>query len=288
MLGGERVVVVPRCFLDPEIRDARHFLTDPTPDDRQFARREIGGEVNIAREDPHPPLGPDRYPAGGDGGHRAVDETQAGVGDVLEGAGDRRAHGLDRLDRTVDQRQYQIQIVDHQIQNDRHVGPARLERRDPHRLDIQRRPGARGQGLVGGRKPLQMPDLQHQLVRDGQRGQFVGFRQSRGDRLFHQHMLAGAQGGGGHGVVGIRRCRDNQRVDRGQQRRERHVRRAGFPADGFGPFGVRVENAGQMGARGRRHLQGVIAAEMTGTGDADAKRGGEHARLDEVRFSIAR
>ena len=53
----------------------------------------------------------------------------------------------------------------------------------------------------------------------------------RGDRLLHQHMLAGAQRGGGKRMVCLGRCRDDQRVGGSQQRREAQVGRADFPAD---------------------------------------------------------
>ena len=130
--------------------------------------------VAVAREDAHAPFGALGDPAGGDRRDRAVGKADARVGDVLVRAGDGGADRVHALDRAVDQRQHQVEIVDHQIEDDRYVGAARLERRDARRLDIQRRAESAGQRAVRGGEAFQMADLQHEPARGGERGEIVG------------------------------------------------------------------------------------------------------------------
>ena len=183
------------------------------------------------------------------------------------------------LDRAVHQRQHQVEVVDHQVEDHRHVGAARLERRDAGGLDIERRADAAGQRAVRGGEPLQVPDLQHAVAGGGQGGEVVGLGQRGGDRLFHQHVLAGPQRGGGQGVVRLGRGGDDQRVAGLQQGGKVQVGGAGLPADGAGALGVEVVHADQAGARRRRGLQRVVAAEMAGAGDADAEAVRGHGRF---------
>ena len=179
-------------------------------------------------------------------------KRMTGIGDVLIRAGHRRADRIDMGDLARHQRQHQVQIVDHQVENDGYVCAARLERGDPGGLDIQRRADPAGEGAMRGGKALQVADLQHQPALLGQAGQLVGLLQGGGDRLFHQHMLAGAQRGGGEGVMGLGRRRDHQRVAGGEQRRKVHVGGAGLPADRAGALVIDVVDAGQDGALRRR------------------------------------
>ena len=71
---------------------------------------------------------------------------------------------------------------------------------------------------------------------------------------------------------------DDQRVGGGQQRVERQVGRAGFPADRLGALGVGIVNADQDRALRRRDFQRVVAAEMPGAGNADAQARCDHSR----------
>ena len=116
-----------------------------------------------------------------------------------------------------------------------------------------------------------MADLQHKLpfARDGV--QLVGLGQRGGDRLFHQHVLAGTQRRHSQRVVRVGRRGDDQRVAGIQQVGQRQLRRAGLPADRLGALHVRVVDADQRGAIRRGHLQRVKAAEMAGPGNADTQ-----------------
>ena len=127
-----------------------------------------------------------------------------------------------------------------------------------------------------GGEALEMPDLQHQAAFRRQRGEVVRLGQGTGDRLFHQHVLAGAQCRGGEGVVRLGRRGHHQRVAGGEQGGKIHGRGSRFPPDRAGALVIRVVDANQCGAVGGGDLQCVVAAEMAGAGDADAEAGRGH------------
>ncbi len=76
---------------------------------------------------------------GGDRRHRAVGEADTRIGHVGMLAGHRGADRVHAIDLARHQRQDQVEIVDHQVEDHRHVGAALLERRDPGGLDVERR-----------------------------------------------------------------------------------------------------------------------------------------------------
>jgi len=160
-----------------------------------------------------------------------------------------------------------------EVENHRHVGAAQLERSDARGLDIERRAELSLDRGEGGREAFLVAHLQHQPSLRGKRGKFVGLIQRSRDRLFHQHMLAGAQRCNRKRMMRLGRDRDDQRIAGPQQCRKIEVRRAGFPAHRLGALRIRIMHAHQLGALGFRYLERVITAEMAGSGDADAKAG---------------
>ena len=136
----------------------------PRPRAITVSRRlaEIHRQVAVLREHPHAPLGAHRDARGGDRRHRAVDEADARIGDVGVLAGHRRADRIDALDLARHQRQDQVEVVDHQVEDHRHVGAALLERRDAGGLDVERRAQPALHCGEGGGKTFQMADLQYQ------------------------------------------------------------------------------------------------------------------------------
>jgi hypothetical protein len=251
-------------------------LSAMKPSDSRY--REIPTSEKGASQDAHAAFGAGGNTARGDRCDRPAGEADTGIGDVLMLTGDRRTDRVDAFDRTVDQGEDQIEVVDHQIEDDGHIGAARFERRDACRFDIERRSGARGHRLKGGGESLQMTHLENDIAVLRQGSQFVRLRQGRGYRLFDQHMLAGPQRGRGDSMVGIRRGGDDQRVDLGQQFLECHVRRACLPAHGLRALLIAVMDADKCGTFGRGDFQRVVAAEMSGAGDADAEFGGIHGK----------
>ena len=63
-----------------------------------------------------------------------------------------------------------------------------------------------------GGEAFQVADLEHAVAGRRQGGEVVRLGQGGGDRLFHQHVLAGAQGSGGERMVCLGRGGDDQRV----------------------------------------------------------------------------
>ena len=233
VFGGERVVVLPRRLLDAEAGDTRHRRAAPARYHRQPAIGKIHRKVAVLREHPHAPLGAHGDARGGDRRHRAVGEADARIGHVGVLAGHRGADGIDAVDLARHQRQDQVEVVDHQVEDHRHVGAALLERRDARRLDVERRAEPALHRGEGGGETLQVADLQHQSPLRRQRGQLIGLGQRGGDRLLHQHVLARPQRLGRQRVVRLGRCGDHQRVTGGEQRRKVERRRTGFPANGL-------------------------------------------------------
>ena len=78
----------------------------------------------------------------------------------------------------------EIEIVDHEIENDRHVGAARTELRQAMRLDELRLRVIRAECAKSFVKPLDMPDLQHQLFFAREFHEFLALGRRSGNGLF--------------------------------------------------------------------------------------------------------
>jgi len=269
MLRRHGVAVGPGDLLPPEAAGAGQRQAAVAPDHHQLAGGEVGGQVALFREQAHPAFGLERDAAGGDGGDAAVLEPDAGVGDVLVRAGHGGAQGVHAADRAIDQGQDQVEVVDHQVQDDRHVGTARLERGDAGAFDIQGPGDAGADGTVFGAVAQEVADLQDGAGLLGQGCQLVGLRQRGGDRLLDQDVAAGLDGLGGQRVMGVGGGGDDQRVTGGQQVRKRQGRRPHLPRDDRGTGGVRVVQPGQHGTAACGNLQGMEAPEMPGPSNAD-------------------
>ncbi len=103
--------------------------------------------------------------------------------------------------------------MDHQVEHDADVGAARLERREPVRLDEARGRQLAGHGQDHGIEPLQVAHLQHQPVAGGKRDELACLVRRGGDRLLDQHVSAGCEEVAGDRVVQRSRRRDADGVD---------------------------------------------------------------------------
>ena len=82
---------------------------------------------------------------------------------------------------------------------------------------------------------------------------------------------------------------DDHGVGRGEQRVPvEHRASSSSLATACGAGGVAVVDAGEDGARRGGDLQRVVAAEMAGAGEADAKRCSRHFRFGEVAAALVR
>ena len=111
--------------------------------------------------DTRAPLGRRRDAARGKRRHDAVGEGQPRLGDVVAPRDDRGAGRLDRNDRRAGERQRQIDIVDHQVEDDVDIGGAARPRRPAHAFDQARRADPLAERAEGRREALDMADLEH-------------------------------------------------------------------------------------------------------------------------------
>src|SRR5207249_11602167 len=93
-------------------------------------------------------------------GHAAVGETQPGVADVLMTAEHTQSDCLDVNHRRPDQRQQEVEVVDHQVHDHADVGRAAGENAEPfagHKFRLQ---SAIHQLFKGGIETLDVADLE--------------------------------------------------------------------------------------------------------------------------------
>ena len=85
-----------------------------------------------------------------------------------------------------DQLEHQVEVVDHQIEDHRHVGPAGLERRQPLRLEESRLLEIAGRRPHRSVEPLDVPDLQRGPVLLRRAHQALRARERVGEGLLDQ------------------------------------------------------------------------------------------------------
>ena len=99
----------------------------PLADQRQDLLLQIERQIGVVLEDAHLALGLQADAAGRGIGDAAVREADARVGDVDLVGEHRRADRIDGRDRRADDRLHDIDVVDHQVEHDVHVGAALLD-----------------------------------------------------------------------------------------------------------------------------------------------------------------
>src|SRR5262249_58664891 len=109
--------------------------------------------------------------AGGDVGDGPAGEAQARVGDVGGLRQHRHADGLDALERRIHYAEDDVEVVDHEVEDDVDLGAAFGERRQAMALDETRLGENAGQRTDGRIEALEVADLQYAAVRRGQRHQ---------------------------------------------------------------------------------------------------------------------
>ena len=184
-------------------------------------------------------------------------------------AGNRGAHRIHMVDRLINQRQNQIQIMDHQVQNNGNIRAPRLERGNANRFNVERLAHPGGHGAMGGGKPLQMADLQNLVGGARHAGQFSRLVERGGNRFFHQHVFARPQRPRRQLEMQLGRRGDDHRIRDFQQFRDAAYLAASFPGHRLGALGIRIGNARKAGAGCRRQLQGMEAAKMPGADQPD-------------------
>ncbi len=198
--------------------------------------------------------------AGGEVGDAAGGELEADVGDVGLAGEDGKADGADLLDRRRDEREDDIEVVNHEVEDDIDVEGARRE--DAEAMCLKEH-GAVESGDGGGDsrvEAFQMTDLDDAVVLGGEGEDVVGFGECGGEGFFDEDIDAGKQELPGDGGV-----------------------ECGGDADGGG-----VDPGPKIGTRGTQHVcDGGEGRDVVLGGEGFTQRGtgfDEGGELDEVRL----
>ena len=146
--------------------------------------------------------------------------------------------------------QNNLEIVDHEIEDDADIGAAIRVRREPMGFDETRIGQAFFQRAQDGIETLHVPDLKDQAARGRQFRQLARVRGVVGDRFFHEQMLAVGQEFPADLEMSIRRRGNGCGVD---QLRKFFERGRGLHAEFRGPLcgdpAVRVVDGRELRAR---------------------------------------
>ena len=135
------------------------------------------------------PLG--RNPAGGEIRHTSRCELQTHIGNIHLGRKNRQTHGANFRDRRIHKRQHDIEIVNHQVEDNVHVQRTRSKHAQPMDFEKHRPSDERKRCLHRGIETLEMTNLPNPAETLSQRHQFVSFRQRCSQRLLDKDVNTG-------------------------------------------------------------------------------------------------
>ncbi len=155
----------------------------------------VNGDVLVGLEEAELPdaLGADA--AGGEVGDAAGLELHADVGDVHFARENGQANGADFAHRGVDKAEDDVEIVDHEVEDDIDIERAGREDAEAVRLKKHGLVEVRGDGRDSRVETLEMANLKDAAVCFSQRDESVCFFDGGDERLFHKDVDAcGKQG----------------------------------------------------------------------------------------------
>ena len=194
---------------------------------------------------------------------------------------DGEADGADFFDGGVDEREHDVEVVDHEVEDDVDVERAGGEDAEAVRLEEHGAIELGAGGVDGGVETFEVADLDEAIVLPGEGDELIGLCEGGGEGFFDEDVEAGGeQGRGGCGVM------DGGDADAGGVDGEvggeegLDVGEGGDVVVGGGGvagFGVGVDDGGQGdgGARGFKLAVDaeVVAAEGSGAEDGEAGGG---------------
>lgn len=124
-----------------------------------------------------------------------------------------RAQGVDFSNGAVHDCQNKIEIMDHQVKNDRNVCPPRFVWGNAGCLDVERGSDPFGDGAVFSGIAQQVANLECFSSLSRQFGQSMCLVQSGSDRFFDQNMPPGPESLAGQGKMIFCRSRDDDGID---------------------------------------------------------------------------
>ena len=183
-----------------------------------------------------------------------------------------RAQCVDFRDGAVHDRQNEIKVMDHQIENDRNIRPAGFVWSNAGCLNVEGRLDPFGDGVMFGGVAQQVSDLKDFSGLFGQFSEGICLVQRRGDGFLDQNVSPGSESLTGQRKMIFRRGRDNDGID---------LFKKIFVACGNSATNFCCHNgcAGWIGVIKSDKLfgrvccgfEGVKPSEMTGPDDTDTK-----------------
>src|SRR5262249_22754483 len=195
-------------------------------------------------------------------------EAQARVGDVDRVGEDRHADRLDRPECRRHHAEDDVEVVDHEVQDNVDVGAALGERREPVTLDEAGLRDEPVEGEHGRIEALEMPGLQDATAPHRELDERLRLFHRRRERLLDQHVDPRVEEVAGDVVVAVRRDRHARTVDPTDERAMIGERRGAERArDGAGAPSVGIDHGDELGAGMRRVLLGMEPAEIADAHD---------------------
>lgn len=139
----------------------------------------------------------------------AVGETQAGIGDILALAQHGNAHALDADDGRFDEREHDVEVVNHQIQHDADVHGAGWVGREAMAFDELGFGRGGLEKFENGIEPLDVADLENEIFLEREFAEFGGLRGFASHWFLDEDVFTGGEEllgdfvmrGGGRGDV---------------------------------------------------------------------------------------
>ena len=212
-----------------------------------------------------------RDPARRDHRHGAVGELDARVRDVDMRRENRHAGRAHLAHLGAHQLENEIEIVNHEIEDYRHVGAARLERGQTLGLQIARLLEIRHRRAHRPIEALDVPHLERHPVLTRRMHQLFRARQRVGERFLDQRGQPTLQHR--QADLDMRRCRHDhrRRFHAVEQRVERRIRgRAKLRGHLRGAGRIEIVDADQLGPVDLLQQPGVMKAKRTRSNDPDS------------------
>ena len=171
---------------------------------------------------------------------------------------------IDFLHPAAGDRQDQVQVVDHEVQNRADVGGTERERACANGFDIFRIAEVGNSGGEGRIETLDMPDLQDQIAFFGQSDELIGLPRIQAQGFFHQKMRVGLKKLLGQLIMAGSGSGDHGGVDASQKTAVvGEFRAKQFGGHAPSVFGQGIDNGGEFDFRHFGQFLGVKSAQTT-------------------------
>ena len=234
--------------------------------------REIERHVFVLLEEAHlaDAFGGDA--AGGEIGDCAGFKFDAGVGDVHFVADDGDADGFEVNDRRVDEREQDVEVVNHHVVDDVNIEAARRKNSEAMDFEKHRARDDFSDGDDGGIEAFDVAHLKNAATALCCSDERVGFIERGGNRLFNEHVNSSCQDAGADASVCDGRDGEADGVNAvGRECVEvAKNARAEFRGNFLPAFGIGIDDADELGALDFAPDANVVAPEIADTNDSYA------------------